>query len=146
MEAELRRSLRAVANAFAEANGCALSTVSRRCRNDSGFFHRLADPSKSFTARTFDEVMQWFSTNWPDGSEWPGVIARPPVSATSNEALDSTDPRAVGSSQRPNPDILELPRPDVAPEQSVEQGSRGGVSSSSSHLKLAAPDGVEQVS
>lgn len=143
MEAELRQTLRIVAGAFAEADGCALSTVSRRCRNDSGFFHRLADSSKSFTARTFDEVMQWFSANWPEGSAWPEVIARPPISAPKTASLDNTNPHAAGSSQHPIPETAESPRPDVAPERSDEQTSPGDVSSSSEVHSFKAPAGAE---
>jgi hypothetical protein len=84
MENTLRASLVATADAFALAENCALSTVSRRCRNDSAFFRRIADVEKSFTLRTFDEVMQWFSDNWPPGHEWPDGVDRPQVSATSS--------------------------------------------------------------
>lgn len=71
MENELRTILLETAQTYASAQSCAMSTVSRRCRNDSGFFARITDPTKSFTARTFDEVMEWFDTNWPAGKERP---------------------------------------------------------------------------
>jgi hypothetical protein len=76
METELRTFLLSVAAAYAAAGGCALSTVARRCRNDSSFFERIADPQKSFTARTFDEVMAWFDQNWPDGKERPYALLK----------------------------------------------------------------------
>jgi len=97
MESTLRQSLITVAQAFASGEGCALSTVSRRCRNDSGFFHRLSDENKSFTARTFDEVMQWFSDNWPDDSDWPAAISRPDISITQSSSADSTAARVASS-------------------------------------------------
>ncbi|BCB21163.1 hypothetical protein OCUBac02_40570 [Bosea sp. ANAM02] len=71
MENEFRSHLLAVAALYASAAGCALSTVSRRCRNDSSFFERIADPAKSFTARTYDEVVTWFEMNWPEGAPKP---------------------------------------------------------------------------
>jgi len=74
MENELRRHLLSVAAMYAAAAQCALSTVSRRCRNDSSFFERIADPSKSFTVKTYDEVIAWFRENWPDGAEEPAPI------------------------------------------------------------------------
>ncbi|MEH2476222.1 hypothetical protein V1284_007666 [Nitrobacteraceae bacterium AZCC 2299] len=108
MESELRSNLIAVATAFADAERCGLSTVSRRCRNDSGFFHRLFDETKSFTLRTFDEVMQWFSDNWPAGAEWPVAIDRP--SAASSPSPDETAGRVGGSSLGPNLQTVESPR------------------------------------
>jgi hypothetical protein len=109
MENELRSNLLAVATAFAAAERCGLSTVSRRCRNDSGFFHRLFDESKSFTARTFDEVMRWFSDNWPDGADWPLSVCRP--SALTIPSSGNTSDHAAGSSAGPNPEIVESPLP-----------------------------------
>ena len=99
MENDLRSSLIAVAEAFAAAEGCALSTVSRRCRNDSAFFRRIADVGKSFTLRTFDEVMQWFSDNWPGDADWPIGVARP--SAASSPSLGDSPSHAGAASARP---------------------------------------------
>jgi hypothetical protein len=103
MENELRSSMMVVASAFATAEDCALSTVSRRCRNDSAFFRRIADIRKSFTARTFDEVMQWFSDHWPVGTDWPATVPRP--SARSNLIPGDSPDRAVGSSPDPTVQI-----------------------------------------
>ncbi|MBY3382184.1 hypothetical protein [Rhizobium laguerreae] len=71
MENELRFTLLETASTFAKACGCALSTVSRRVKNDAAFFSRIKDTSKTFTARTFDEVMLWFAENWPAGKQMP---------------------------------------------------------------------------
>lgn len=71
MEAELRNILLSTANAYATAADCGITTVARRVKNNAGFFKGIANPSKSFTARTFDEVMRWFAKNWPDGKERP---------------------------------------------------------------------------
>lgn len=133
MEAQLRETLRTLSTVFAQASDCALSTVSRRCRNDSGFFHRLADPSKSFTVRTFDEVMQWFSDNWPTHAAWPATISRPAgANGPSTASLDSTADRDAESSQRPKPETELLPPADRCPGADAREVSRG-VSSSSEH-------------
>jgi hypothetical protein len=71
MENQLRKILIDTASAFATAAGCALSTVSRRVKKDPNFFTRIRDSDGSFTARSFDEVMEWFATNWPTGKEKP---------------------------------------------------------------------------
>ncbi|MGB3418748.1 MAG: hypothetical protein WBA36_18900 [Mesorhizobium sp.] len=71
MENELRRILLETAALFASAEGCAVSTVGRRCKNDAKFFSRIAGAAQSFTVRTYDEVMAWLSVNWPDGHDKP---------------------------------------------------------------------------
>lgn len=76
MENELRSILLTTAEAYASAANCALSTVSRRCRSENGFFARIAKPENSFTARTFDEVMIWFATNWPEDADLPAHLRR----------------------------------------------------------------------
>ncbi|WP_426238141.1 hypothetical protein [Pararhizobium sp. DWP1-1-3] len=71
MEKVLRQSLLNTAAVYARASGCAISTVSRRVKNNAAFFKDIGDPTKSFTARTYDEVMRWFAKNWPEGKERP---------------------------------------------------------------------------
>lgn len=92
IENDLRQMLLSVASAYGSATDMALSSVSRRCRNDSGFFHRIADPTKSFTARTFDEVIQWFSENWPASVDWPAGIRRPSAEAVSVQDQPASPP------------------------------------------------------
>ncbi|MBY3332509.1 hypothetical protein HFN98_18030 [Rhizobium laguerreae] len=76
MENDLRQSLLATARIYGELTDCALSTVSRRVKNNASFFSGIADPSKSFTARTYDEVMRWFADNWPNGAQIPLDLMR----------------------------------------------------------------------
>lgn len=71
MEAELRNILLSTARAYAAVEDCGITTVARRVKNNAGFFKGIADPTKSFTARTYDEVMRWFAKNWPEGKERP---------------------------------------------------------------------------
>ncbi|WP_267550430.1 hypothetical protein [Rhizobium rhizogenes] len=76
MENEFRTTLLETAAAFAKADGCALSTISRRVKNDAAFFTRIQDTSKSFTLRTFDEVMLWFADNWAEDKQMPLGLMR----------------------------------------------------------------------
>lgn len=71
MEKELREHLLSLARRYSDATGIRLSGIGRRCRQDSSFFPRIASEEGSFTARTFDEVVAWFDTNWPDGHQKP---------------------------------------------------------------------------
>ncbi len=80
METELTDNLAACAAAFAGARGLELSTIGRLAAGDSRFFSRLTE-GKTFTARKYDDVIQWFSDNWPAGAEWPEGVARPAPSA-----------------------------------------------------------------
>lgn len=76
MEAELRQNLLRLAEAFAQAAGIGLPTLAQRSAGDWRFFDRLRDDEKTFTARKYDEVVEWFSSNWPDGMVWPDGVSR----------------------------------------------------------------------
>ena len=89
MENELRSILLTTAEAYASAANCAVSTASRRCRGEPGFFKRITNPENSFTARTFDEVMIWFATHWPEDADLPAHLrryVRPLASASAEPA------------------------------------------------------------
>ncbi|NYT33904.1 hypothetical protein [Rhizobium sp. WYCCWR 11128] len=71
MEDELRAILLSTAEAYAAVARCGMTTVARRVKNNAAFFKRLSDPTTSFTARSFDEVMEWFADNWPRDCQRP---------------------------------------------------------------------------
>lgn len=77
MERELKDNLLRCAETFAEVRGFALPTVGRLAAGDWRFFDRVRDDEKSFTVRKYDEVIGWFSDNWPDKAIWPPAVARP---------------------------------------------------------------------
>lgn len=77
MEHELRLNLLRCAKAYATARRLELPTVGRLAAGDWRFFDRLEDDEKTFTARKYDDVMQWFSDNWPEDKSWPARIDRP---------------------------------------------------------------------
>lgn len=77
MENVLRNHLRTCAEAFAAAKGLEIVTVGRLAANDWRFFERLNDAEKTFTVRTYDRVMSYFSDNWPEGVDWPEAVPRP---------------------------------------------------------------------
>lgn len=85
MESELRQNLLRLAGAYAAKRGIGVPTLARTAAGDWRFFDRLRDDEKTFTARKYDEVISWFSANWPEGLEWPNGIVRP-AEATSVEA------------------------------------------------------------
>ncbi len=77
MEKQLILNLMSVAMAFTAAREIGFSTLGRLAAGDWRFFDHLQDGSKTFTAKKYDQVMQWFSDNWPDGGIWPPTVARP---------------------------------------------------------------------
>jgi hypothetical protein len=77
METELRSKLMACASAYASARKVSIATLGRLAAGDWRFFDRLDDDGKTFTARKYDDVIRWFSDNWPPETEWPVEVERP---------------------------------------------------------------------
>lgn len=86
MEHELRTNLLNCARAYADAKGVSLATLARLAAGDWRFFSRLDDEKTTFTARKYDEVIQWLSDNWPDAAQWPMALSRPAPSKTGEAA------------------------------------------------------------
>lgn len=76
MESELRHHLLACMAAFAVATRLSPATIGRRVANDGRFFDRLKADA-GFTVGKYDEVMGWFSANWPSAALWPDGVPRP---------------------------------------------------------------------
>jgi hypothetical protein len=79
METQLANHLLVLSDGFCRARQLGESTVGRHCAADGRFFSRIRE-GKTFTAKKYDEVVVWFSENWPTGCEWPNIVPRPPVS------------------------------------------------------------------
>ena len=54
-------------------------TISKRIAGkDNQFIANCRDPGqRSFTAMTFDEVVDGFAANWPEKAKWPRGVRRP---------------------------------------------------------------------
>jgi hypothetical protein len=106
MEYDLKHHLLSCATAFAQQRNVKLTTLGRMAANDSPFFTRLADARTSFTARKYDENIQWFSDHWPADLEWPHGVARPlsvarPASAARTSSAARPAPgKAIGRGER----------------------------------------------
>ena len=77
MENELRTNLLTCAALYASGKEIGFSTLGRLAAGDWRFFNNLNEDDKTFTARKYDEVLVWFSANWPDDADWPPNIERP---------------------------------------------------------------------
>lgn len=69
-------SLLIVARAYQAATGLDQSTVSWRALGDVRKLSALSE-GKDIQVTRFERGMQWFSDNWPEGSDWPEGVNRP---------------------------------------------------------------------
>lgn len=76
MEAELKRHLLTLVEAYAGARAIGVTTAWRQAINDSAFHDRLLS-DKTITLRTYDRAVGWFDANWPIGTLWPMGVPRP---------------------------------------------------------------------
>jgi hypothetical protein len=76
MEKELVANLSAVFAAFAKASNLSTSTIWLRAAKDARFMTRV-EGGGSFTVKTYDAVISWFSANWPENAVWPESVVRP---------------------------------------------------------------------
>lgn len=76
METQLAHNLLTLASTYGALRQIGEATVGRHCAADGKFFSRIRS-GKTFTAKKYDEVVGWFSENWPDKSRWPIDVPRP---------------------------------------------------------------------
>lgn len=78
MEKELAQNLLTLGARYGAAIGLQEATVGRQCAADARFFSRIRE-GKTFTVKKFDDVVRWFSLNWPAQECWPSDVCRPSV-------------------------------------------------------------------
>jgi hypothetical protein len=132
------------AEKYATRKKVKLTTLGRLVANDSPFFARLQDNSKNFTVRKYDEVIGWFSSNWPADLAWPTSVPHP--NAPNNASFCNTERHARVSSSHPIPDTEVSQQFDARSERSAVAPARGGVSSSSSDRPQSTPANAGSVS
>lgn len=76
MEAELKRNLFKLVEAFSAAKQLNESTIGRMSASDGRFFSRVRH-GKTFTVKKYDEMVDWFAVNWPGDLKWPDDVPRP---------------------------------------------------------------------
>lgn len=76
MERELIQNMRAVFEAYRAASPLSSSTIWARAAKDARFFTRV-EGGATFTVKTYDTVVRWFSDNWPESAVWPEHVERP---------------------------------------------------------------------
>jgi hypothetical protein len=89
LEPELKENLRALGRAYLAKRPYAATTLWARATKEARFMDRL-DSGKTFTVKTYDRAVQWFSDNWPEGAEWPKSVRRPKTAGTRRRRSQST--------------------------------------------------------
>lgn len=79
MEAELIRHLELLLASYQTRRDLQASTIGRLGAGDGKFFERLRSGA-TFTVKKYDYVVGWFSSNWPEGLDWPVGVPRPVAS------------------------------------------------------------------
>jgi hypothetical protein len=76
METELKDILVRLSADFLRLTGRKQGGVWAAAVGDARFLERV-HAGQTFTVKTFDRAVMWFSENWPEGVEWPEGVARP---------------------------------------------------------------------
>jgi hypothetical protein len=80
----LTDQLLTVARSYCQARGLSLARVSTLVFNEGKKLEAIASRGADLATGRFENAMRWFSSNWPEGCDWPSDVPRP---ATSNEHL-----------------------------------------------------------
>ena len=68
MSQTLRRDLQVLFAAYTSLSPMSEATIAARAAGDWRFFDRLSDPSKTFTVKKYEEIIDWFAESWPDAA------------------------------------------------------------------------------
>lgn len=73
----MRENLLVLAQAYADANGWALSTVSKKIHGRSEFLEKFAAGEMSTTIRTYYQMIDKLRADWPRKVPWPETASVP---------------------------------------------------------------------
>jgi len=69
--------LLSVSDAYRAARGISASRLSSIVFGDGKVLPELARGERDITTRRLETGLLWFSTNWPEGADWPQGVERP---------------------------------------------------------------------
>lgn len=78
-----------LADAFQAVDPVSDTTLSFRVFKDSKKLAALRTGSDITTGR-FNDALQWFGDNWPNGAVWPANIPRPLTDTAARNAVEQT--------------------------------------------------------
>lgn len=76
IEASLKHHLQKVGEVYAMGHGMSHSATWLAAANDASFMRRI-ESGGSFSVKTYDRIMGYFSAHWPVDTPWPADIPRP---------------------------------------------------------------------
>lgn len=79
---DYRTKILSLATTYCEATKRSEARVANLAGRDGKFFTRIRN-GRSCSVDTLNNLVQWFSDNWPHESEWPKGIGRPKVNSNS---------------------------------------------------------------
>lgn len=77
MAQQLRTDLLAVARAYCDGRGIALSSLGQYMLGSSVCLAELRDGKRKMVAEVYDQSLQWMSDRWPPKARWPAHVGRP---------------------------------------------------------------------
>lgn len=77
MEKELANNLLTLSDRYCASRDVAETTLGRLCAADGKFLVGIRRGGRTFTAKKYDEVVEWFAGNWPPDAEWPAQVPFP---------------------------------------------------------------------
>jgi hypothetical protein len=72
---DLTEQMLVTANVFAAATARSRATLATKLRNDGKFFDRV-EAGGGVLLQHYEQVMRWFSDNWPAAVPWPAGVLR----------------------------------------------------------------------
>lgn len=76
-EEMMRNNLIAIAQAYAEAKGQAMTTVSKNIHGNQNFLQQYLVGEVAPTVKTYFAMVNRFRHKWPKGTPWPKTVAIP---------------------------------------------------------------------
>lgn len=70
---EIRVNVLAIANAYREATGLSLATVSARFYGNAGFLSEFKAGRQTISVDKLDQMVGKFRAEWPSEAEWPDL-------------------------------------------------------------------------
>lgn len=72
----MKDDLLSLVEAYCSATSLSEARVASLAYGSGTFFSRIRN-GRTFTAVTYDRLIQWFSDNWPDNATWPESVEQP---------------------------------------------------------------------
>lgn len=90
MEKVLKQNLITLATLLGDHENVSAGTIARRYVGQTRFFQRLSE-GKTFTVRSYDELVNGMSRDWPSELDWPEHIERPKHKESEKNGTSKTD-------------------------------------------------------